>query len=87
MFSLDHSYPPIVHLFRFPRLTINHAVLLFAYEKSSSGIRFQAYDPNQPDDPVELFYESATRTFFFPRTIYFAGGRVDAYQIYDGLCY
>jgi hypothetical protein len=81
--SLERNRPPIVHLVRFPRISINHAMLLFAYAESADSIRFQAYDPNAPDAPVTLTYHRASRTFTLPRSSYFGGGRVDVYEIYD----
>jgi hypothetical protein len=77
--ALDANRPPIVHLVRFPRIEINHAMLLFAYTESENGIAFSAYDPNAPDTAVSLAYDRATRTFLLERNTYFAGGRVDVY--------
>jgi hypothetical protein len=81
--SLERNRPPIVHLVRFPRISINHAVLLFAYAELPGSIRFQAYDPNAPDAPTTLTFDRASRTFTLPRNSYFHGGRVDVYEIYD----
>jgi len=80
--SLHENKLPIIHLSRFPQLTINHAVLLFAIEESEPEIRFSAYDPNIPDTPVTLTFDRASRTFYWPRSHYFGGGRVNVYQIY-----
>jgi hypothetical protein len=80
--ALEQQRPPIVHLVRFPRLAINHAVLLFAAAESEDAIRFAAYDPNAPDEPATLVYDRATRTFTLPHNAYFQGGRVDVYEIY-----
>ena len=80
--AIDANRPPIVHLVRFPRIEINHAVLLFAYAESEEGVEFSAYDPNAPDAAVPLAFDGATRTFLLERNAYFAGGRVDVYEIY-----
>lgn len=72
----------VVHLVRFPSLAINHAVVLFHAEPTAAGIRFHVYDPNNPKQPLVMDYLRAQRTFFFPRTRYFAGGRVDVNEIY-----
>jgi len=80
---LKHNRPAILHLVRFPKLTINHAVLVFGAKPSTNTIDFISYDPNQPDKPLNLVYERATRTFFLPPNTYFPGGRVDAYEIYS----
>jgi hypothetical protein len=73
----------VVHLVRFPQLTINHAVLMFGVEASPDEIRFLTYDPNQPEKPVTITFERAARTFLLPPNAYFPGGRVDVYPIYD----
>jgi hypothetical protein len=85
--ELDRNRPPVVHLVRFPHITINHAVVLFGYEDAGAEIRFSAYDPNHPDAPRTLRFDRTSRTFFFTRTDYFAGGRVDVYQIYHAFPY
>lgn len=82
MRALDRNRPPIVHLVRFPRIEINHAVLLYAYRDEGAEVRFEAYDPNDPGAPAVLSYERATRTFRWPRNAYFRGGRVDVYELY-----
>ena len=80
--ALKEHRLPIIHLARFPQQTINHAVLLYAVAESEKEISFMAYDPNLPDAPVTMTYDRATRTFLWPRSHYFGGGRVDVYQIY-----
>lgn len=78
---------PIVHLVRFPQLTINHGILLFEAIRNGPSLRFTAYDPNVPARPTELVYEEAQQTFSFPRNHYWAGGRVDVVEIYRGWPY
>ncbi len=74
--------PLIVHLVRFPQLSINHAVVVFDARESAQGITFSIYDPNLPDAPARLEYDRASRRFLLPANSYFAGGRVDVYEIY-----
>jgi len=71
----------VAHLSRFPKLNINHSVVLFDAQESSEQIVFAAYDPNEPAAPSTLTFERQTRTFLFPRNRYFSGGRVDTYQL------
>jgi len=73
---------PIVHLVRFPQLSINHGMLLFQAASEPDATRFEAYDPNAPEHSVPLTYTRATRTFHLPPTRYWAGGRVDVIEIY-----
>jgi hypothetical protein len=85
--SLAQGCAPIVHLFRFPQLTINHGVVLYALERTESGLRFTAYDPNIAAHPTELNYSSVDRRFYFPRNHYWAGGRVHVVEVYRGWLY
>jgi hypothetical protein len=78
---------PILHLVRFPQLTINHGVVLFDSTETQQEVRYQVYDPNQPGGPAELVYHRSRRTFFFPRNHYWAGGRVDVIEVYRGWLY
>ena len=58
-----------------------------AWWKRTRGIQFQAYDPNIPAHPVELIYQRADRTFYFPRTHYWAGGKLNVIEVYRGWIY
>lgn len=73
---------PIVHLFRFPRVTINHGFVLYGLTETPSALHFTAYDPNIPGHPAELTYNRADRTFYLPPNHYWAGGHVDVIEIY-----
>ena len=84
---LKDGCPLVVHLVRFPQLTINHAVVLFQAAESAAEIKFVVYDPNDPAKPSTLTYDRATRTFTFPPNQYFPGGRVDVYEVYHGHLY
>ncbi len=85
--DLKQDRPPVVHVVRFPRLTINHALLLYDCAETDGEIRFAAYDPNTPEKPVTLTFDRATRTFSLPTNFYFPGGRVDVYEIYQNWFY
>ena len=73
---------PIIHLVRFPRLNMNHGMVLFGAEECENGFRFQAYDPNDPEKPSVLTYELAKRTFSLPRNLYWSGGILNIIEIY-----
>lgn len=75
---------PIVHLVRFPKLTINHGMVLFGTKETEVGVCFQAYDPNDPEKPTQLLFDRATRIFSLPANQYWAGGRLDVIEIYRG---
>jgi len=85
--SLQAGRFPLVHLVRFPQLSINHAVLLFGAVENDKEIRFSVYDPNEVSKPTMLTYSKDSRRFNFPANVYFAGGRVDVYEIYRGVWY
>lgn len=78
---------PVVHLVRFPQLTINHGIVLFNARETETAIEFAAYDPNRPGQPARLEFDRATRTFQFPANHYWAGGRVDVIEIFRGWLY
>jgi len=80
--DLKENRPPVVHVVRFPQLTINHSVLIFGATETEKEIKFSVYDPNKPDKPKTLDYDRATRTFDFAGNDYWPGGRVDIYEIY-----
>ena len=80
--ALKQNVPPLVHVVRFPQLSINHAILLFAAQATEKQIQFSAYDPNNPAAAIQLIFDRARRRFIFPATDYFPGGRVAVYQIY-----
>jgi hypothetical protein len=85
--SLRQGRIAIVHLFRFPRITINHGLLLYALAESEREILFEGYDPNIPAHPVQLTYDRALRAFRFPPACYWAGGTVSVIEMFRGGLY
>jgi hypothetical protein len=79
--SLEQGVPPVVHLVRFPQLTINHGMLVYGVEPGPRGMRFRAYDPNDPAGPTTLTFDEGTRTFTLPANRYWSGGRLDVIEI------
>jgi hypothetical protein len=77
----------VVHLVRFPQLSINHAVLIFEAKTTPKVVQFVTYDPNEPETPTIITFDRATGTFHLPPNSYFPGGRVDVYPIYDRSLY
>jgi hypothetical protein len=82
--AIQRGASPIIHLVRFPELTINHGMVLFDAAESPDGVRFQAYDPNDPEKPTQLSFDRAAHTFLLPANRYWAGGRVKVIEIYRG---
>jgi hypothetical protein len=80
--ALAQNISSIVHLVKFPALTINHSMLVFAAAETGGGMDFQAYDPNNPEQPVRLSFDHQTKTFTLPPNHYWAGGALDIIEIY-----
>lgn len=85
LIAVNHS--AVVHLVRFPELTINHAVVVFGVHSTVREIKFSIYDPNKPDQPGKLTFDRASRKFLFSANDYFIGGWVNVYQIYHSWLY
>ena len=72
----------------YPRLSINHAVLVYQRKPFSQndGIEhYLVYDPNHPESPRELTWSPSTHSFAYQKDWDFIGGFVHVYQIY-GRC-
>jgi hypothetical protein len=80
--SLPKRGVSLVHLFRFPRITINHGIVLYDFAESEQKIAFAAYDPNIPEHPVELIYEKKLRAFTFAPNVYWGGGVLSVTEIF-----
>jgi hypothetical protein len=87
MDQIRNHRPPIVHLVRFPQLTINHAIVLFDAKEMEDAIEFSAYDPYEPNRSVPLTFDLRTRIFSFPRNPYYIGGEVNVYEVYRSWFY
>jgi hypothetical protein len=85
--SIRGGAVPIVHLFRFPRITINHGIVLFGLAESEKDIQFDAYDPNIPAHPVKLIFDRTRRAFEFPPACYWPGGVLSVIEIFRGGLY
>lgn len=80
--ALAKNSSPIIHLVKFPSLTINHGMMVFAATATSGGHEFLAFDPNDHEHPARLAYDRANRTFSLPANRYWAGGELDLIEIY-----
>ncbi len=82
--ALRQGFSPIVHLVRFPSLTINHGMILFDAAASKDGLVFSAYDPNDSRQPTTLAYNNAARQFSLPANSYWPGGGLNIIEIFAG---
>ena len=80
--SLPRRGLSLAHLFRFPRITINHGIALYGMAESDHAIEFDAYDPNIPEHPVKLVFDRRRRAFTFAPSCYWGGGAVSVIEIY-----
>jgi hypothetical protein len=80
--SLHERGLSLVHLFRFPRITINHGIVLYGLTESEQNMEFEAYDPNIPAHPVKLIYDRDRRRFSFPPSCYWGGGVLSVVEIF-----
>ena len=80
--SLPQRGLTLVHLFRFPRITINHGIVLYGLTESEQTMEFEAYDPNIPEHPVKLVYERKRRVFTFAPSRYWGGGVLSVMEIF-----
>jgi hypothetical protein len=70
----------------YPRLSINHSVLIYKQKSFSPnpGVeRYFVYDPNHPESPRELIWSPRTRSFSYQKDWDFIGGFVRVYQVYS----
>ena len=70
----------------YPRLSINHSVLVYEQKSFSPnpGVeRYLVYDPNHPESPRELSWSPSTRSFSYQKDWDFIGGFVRVYQVYS----
>lgn len=72
----------VVHLVRFPSLTINHGLVLYGASRVAGGWEYDAYDPNDVTGPTCLRYEAARRSFVLGANAYWPGGVVDVIEIF-----
>jgi hypothetical protein len=78
---------PIIHVYRFPTVSLNHSVLVYGVKQDGDQVLFEAYDPNNPGRPASLVFQRDSGAFLFERNQYFGGGRVQVYEVFRGCCY
>jgi len=73
---------PIIHLVKFPALTINHGMVLLDVSSSGNTHEFTAYDPNDPAKPIRLTFDGTRQTFRLPANSYWPGGDLNVIEIF-----
>jgi hypothetical protein len=75
----------VAFLTTYPRLSINHSVLIYDRKSSSPNPevdRYLVYDPNHPESPRQLTWSVRDRAFAYQKDWDFVGGYVRVYQTY-----
>lgn len=75
----------VAYLSTFPRLTLNHAVLVYGRQQNRAGNdleHYLVYDPNHAEAPRQLTWSPRDRAFAYQKDIDFEGGFVRVYQSY-----
>ena len=75
----------VAFLTTYPRLSINHSVLIYRRKSLSPnpGVdRYLVYDPNHSESPRELTWSASDRAFAYQKDYDFVGGFVRVYQVY-----
>ena len=73
------------YLSTYPKLSINHAVLVYGRKaaRPGSGVdRYLTYDPNHPEGPRELTWSEAKQEFSFQKDETFRGGFTNVFHVY-----
>ncbi|HEY0790017.1 MAG TPA: hypothetical protein VGD78_03025 [Chthoniobacterales bacterium] len=79
--QVDSGHAKAVYITRFR--PINHCLIVYDYKGERNGdVTYSVYDCNQPNARPVLRYHAAERSFDFPRTWYWPGGRVNALKLY-----
>ncbi len=61
---------------------LNHAVLVYDYRRHAGVVEFLAYDPNDPERSLSLYYAPATRGFWVASLTYSPPGRIRAFRLF-----
>jgi hypothetical protein len=81
--EVDAGWPAPVMITNFPdQDLLNHAVLVYDYRVRRDVVEFLAYDPNDPDNPLALTFQPATRGFWVETLPYSPPGRVRAFRLF-----
>jgi hypothetical protein len=78
----------IGYLTTFPKLSINHAVVIYGRRRPTPAdtragiVHYLVYDPNHPDRPRDMAYDTRRQTFSYQKDWDFVGGNVTVLQVY-----
>ena len=76
----------VAYLSTYPKMSINHSVLIYGRKTTHGGDELESYfvyDPNHAEAPRELTWSPRERAFAYQKDTDFIGGFVRVYQTYD----
>ena len=79
--ALKQNHLPILHLVKFPAMSINHCIVLFGATETGRGWEFESYDPNNAESPELLTFDREAQTFFLPANACWPGGDLNVSHI------
>ena len=79
--ALKQNRLPILHLVKFPAMSINHCIVLFAATETGRGWEFESYDPNNAGEPEQLTFDRSSQTFFLAPNACWPGGELNVSHI------
>ena len=80
--ALKKNHLPILHLVKFPAMSINHCIVLFGVTETGSGREFESYDLNNSKTSERLTFDLASQTFFLSENSCWPGGALNVSHIY-----
>ena len=81
--EVDAGRPAPIMITNYPdRDVLTHAVLVYGYRPSGDVVEFLAYDPNDPANPLSLYFDPGTRGFWVEPLPYSPPGRVRAFRLF-----
>jgi hypothetical protein len=79
--ALRQNRLPILHLVKFPAMSINHCIVLFRVRETGRGLEFESYDPNNSEEPERLTFDRPSQTFFLAPNACWPGGELNVSHI------
>ncbi|MCX6897721.1 MAG: hypothetical protein NT105_03395 [Verrucomicrobia bacterium] len=71
-----------IYDFKFPKPTLNHAVVAYAKSVEGGKTVYQCYDPNDATTPKRFEFDPQTGIFSFDKQSYFLGGKASVRPCY-----
>ena len=75
----------IAYLTTYPNLSVNHAVVIYGRRPATAAgmIHYLVYDPNHPDGPRDMAYDTRKCEFSYQKDWDFVGGKLTVLQTFS----